>query len=67
MEGVASWVAYSVEEKAGDPEEQSGRFWSQRHGLVLFLLLDRFDPGWKKIVFSDDIPNPYAMLREAVK
>lgn len=67
MEGVATWVAYSVGEKAGDPEEQSGRFWSQRHGLALFLLLDRFDPDWKRQVFLDEIPNPYAMLRETVK
>ena len=29
------------------PAKRSGRFWSQQEGLLLFLLLDRFDPGWK--------------------
>jgi hypothetical protein len=66
LEGVASWVASSAGEKAGDPEEQIGGFWSQRHGLALFLLIDRFDPEWKKTVFADEVPSPYETLRGAL-
>ena len=66
MEGVASWVAYSVVGRGGDPMAFSGRFWSQQEGLLLFLLLDRFDPGWKARVFAADVPDPFAMLRAAI-
>ena len=65
MEGVASWVAYSVVGHGGDPMAFSGRFWSQQEGLLLFLLLDRFDPEWKTRVFAADVPDPFAMLRAA--
>lgn len=66
MEGVASWVAYTVVARGGDPMAFSGRFWSQQEGLLLFLLLDRFDPGWKARVFAADVPDPFAMLRAAI-
>jgi hypothetical protein len=44
----------------------SGRFWSQQEGLLLFLLIDRFDPMWKGRVFSEEVPDPFAMLRAAL-
>ena len=66
MEGVASWVAYEVVGDGADPMTFSGRFWSQQEGLLLFLLLDRFDPGWKSRVFAESVPDPFAMLRAAV-
>jgi hypothetical protein len=66
MEGVASWVAYSVVGAGGDPMAFSGRFWSQQQGLLLFLLIDRFDPDWKSHVFSEQVPDPFAMLRAAL-
>lgn len=66
MEGVASWVAYTVVGHGADPIEFAGRFWSQQEGLILFLLLDRFDPKWKKRVFDRVVPSPFEMLREAV-
>jgi hypothetical protein len=65
MEGVASWVAYTVM-GGGDPIAFSGRFWSQQEGLLLFLLIDRFDPTWKGRVFSEEVPDPFAMLRAAL-
>ena len=66
MEGVASWVAYAVVGHGGDPLAFAGRFWSQQQGLLLFLLLDRFDPGWKARVFAAEVPDPFAMLRAAI-
>ncbi len=66
MEGVASWAAYAVVGHGGDPIEFAGRFWSQQQGLLLFLLLDRFDPGWKARVFAVEVPDPFAMLRAAI-
>jgi hypothetical protein len=66
MEGVASWVAYTVVGGGGDPMAFSGRFWSQQEGLLLFLLIDRFDPRWKSRVFAPQVPDPYAMLRAAL-
>jgi hypothetical protein len=68
MEGVATWVAYKVENSGEpDPSKFAGRFWSQNQGLVLFLLLDRFHPGWKTTVFDDSVPSPFAMLDTALK
>jgi hypothetical protein len=64
MEGVATWAAYSVMPKGADLEHVAGRWWSQEEGLVLFLLLDRFDPAWKTRVFGEDVPSPFAMLAE---
>jgi hypothetical protein len=66
MEGVASWVAYSVVGRGADPLRFSGRFWSQQQGLLLFLLIDRFDPQWKSRVFEAAAPDPFSMLRSAV-
>ena len=50
----------------GDPMAFSGRFWSQQEGLLLFLLLDRFEPAWKARVFDSPPPNPFEMLRQAL-
>ena len=66
MEGVASWVAYTVVGGGADPMAFSGRFWSQQEGLLLFLLIDRFDPSWKGRVFAQEVPDPFAMLRDAL-
>jgi hypothetical protein len=66
MEGVASWVAYTVVGAGSDPMTFAGRYWSQQEGLLLFLLLDRFDPAWKSRVFADPVPDPFAMLRAAL-
>jgi hypothetical protein len=66
MEGVASWVAYKTgPDRDTDPATFAGRFWSQKQGLLLFLLLDRFDPGWKKVVFDASVPSPFEMLEAA--
>jgi hypothetical protein len=66
MEGVASWVAYTVTGAGADPMTFSGRFWSQQQGLLLFLLLDRFDPAWKSRVFAEPAPDPFALLRDVL-
>jgi hypothetical protein len=66
MEGVASWVAYTVTGDGADPIEFAGRWWSQQEGLLLFLLIDRFDPSWKARVFADEVPDPFAMLSRAL-
>jgi hypothetical protein len=63
MEGVASWAAYTVVGGGAAPMVFSGSFWSQQQGLLLFLLLDRFDPTWKNRVFAEQVPDPFAMLR----
>ncbi len=66
MEGVASWVAWKTgppPSPDADPVKFAGRFWSQQEGLLLFLLLDRFDPSWKQRVFDAEVPSPLEMLR----
>lgn len=64
MEGVASWVAYwTGPDPKADPIAAAGKFWSQQEGLLLFLLIDRFDPAWKSRVFAAEVPNPFEMLR----
>ena len=68
MEGVASWAAWSTDPRApDDPIAFSSKFWSQQEGLLLFLLLDRFSPEWKRRVFSPEVPSPFDMLREAIE
>ena len=66
MEGVASWVAYKPGRPRRRPHRAAGKFWSQQEGLLLFLLIDRFDPTWKGRVFDAEVPSPFAMLRAAL-
>jgi hypothetical protein len=70
MEGVASWAAWKTGPPPGpeaDPVKFAGRFWSQQEGLLLFLLLDRFDPAWRGRVFAAEVPSPFAMLKAAIE
>lgn len=40
--------------------------WSQDEGLALFLLIERFDPNWKRRFFENDLPSAFQYLRNIV-
>jgi len=74
MEGVAEWCQYRLaREKA--PGKSPGEVyrdilgrnspWVQEHGLLVFLLIDRFAPGWQKQFLSADFPSPFSVLEQA--
>jgi predicted DNA-binding WGR domain protein len=62
MEGLGQWTAYAwFTDKAGlhlDPEKvlpevrRKRNRWTQDEGLALFLVVDRFVPGWQKYAFA---------------
>lgn len=61
MEGFGEWVAYAwLADPAGGGlgpvaarDKKSGtRWWSQREGLALFLVIDRFVPDWAERAFA---------------
>lgn len=74
LEGSAMWAQYRIMLKnAPDPKPkellmwlvQQGPSWAQERGLVLFLLIDRFDPEWKPKFFGNRLPAATAYLRQA--
>ena len=40
--------------------------WSQSEGLGLFLLIDRFCPGWQARFFGGVLPSPIQVLGQAL-
>jgi hypothetical protein len=77
LEGTGQWVLYrNALRKAppGQPWQQTlvdaasaTDSWSQSLGLGLFLLIDRFVPGWSARYFSNlPPPSPIAVLDSAV-
>ena len=44
----------------------SRRWWSQEEGLALFLVIDRFLPGWAQRAFGNPPAMGIEMLRQAV-
>ena len=40
--------------------------WPERHGLALFLVLDRLLPEWPRLVYGDGAPGAEALLARAV-
>jgi hypothetical protein len=76
LEGSAMWVQFQSALRmapTGQPWlETLGTLgqrtdaWSQSEGLGLFLLIDRFIPGWQGKFFGEDIPSPIEALRQAL-
>jgi hypothetical protein len=75
LEGSAMWAQYRVMLKnAPNPNEREllswltkqGPAWSQVRGLVLFLLINRFDPDWKDRFFEKPLPPATDYLREVL-
>lgn len=78
LEGAAMWVQFRHAVRVAPPNQpamqtlvnlaQRTDSWSQSLGLGLFLLIDRFDPGWRRRFFSDGPPpSPVAVLEAAVR
>jgi hypothetical protein len=72
LEGAGQWAAYAW---YTDPKglgldaavtlrevRGGGRWWSQDHGLALFLVADRLVPGWQMRVFADKPTTAGALL-----
>lgn len=75
MEGMACWAALKLalrrQPSAHPAEVQSElrgnrKWWSQEEGLALFLLLDRWVPGWVNRVLPPELASPAALLAGAV-
>ena len=77
LEGVGQWVLYKHALRSappGQPWQQTlikvashTDAWSQSLGLGLFLLIDRFAPGWRAEYFSTSPPpSPLAVLESAI-
>jgi hypothetical protein len=76
LEGLAMWVQYQTARRHAPKSEEwlttlielSKRTdsWSQAEGMGLFLLLDRFVPGWQARFLAPDFPSPFTVLREAL-
>jgi hypothetical protein len=76
MEGVAEWCRYRL--LTDDPAETrddaellafvrgKDNDWSQDEGLALFLLIDRFAPGWQAGALEGLPPSPFELLSEAL-
>ena len=77
MEGFGQWAAYAW---LSDPQgggmttaaaqtkmRGSRRWWSQEEGLALFLVIDRFLPGWAQRAFGNPPSMGIEMLRQAVE
>lgn len=76
MEGIAEWCRFRL--LADDPAEPRAdaalldlvrgkdNNWSQDEGLALFLLIDRFAPGWQAQVLTGLPPSPLTMLEAAL-
>lgn len=76
MEGFGQWSAYAwlSDPKGGgmtsvaaqSKMRGSRRWWSQEEGLALFLVIDRFLPGWARQAFGNPPALGIEMLRQAV-
>ena len=76
MEGFGQWAAYAwlsdprggglTSAAAQSKMRGSRRWWSQEEGLALFLVIDRFLPGWAQRAFGDPPALGIEMLRQAV-
>ena len=76
LEGSAMWVEFQSALRFA-PQGQSHldtlrklsertNAWSQSEGLGLFLLIDRFRPGWQTQFFGNELPSPFEVLRNAL-
>jgi len=76
LEGSAMWAQYRIMFK-NTPNpisrellswivQQAGA-WSQERGLVMFLLIDKFDSNWKALFFENQLPNATDYLQDLLK
>lgn len=75
MEGVACWSAYrrllATTEHATPAEllndiRDNRKWWSQEHGLALYLVLDRFSRDWIAPTFPPELASPLDLLDRAL-
>lgn len=75
MEGVACWAAYrrilesnprAVPSAVLDDLRDNRKWWSQEHGLALFLALHRFSRGWVESTFPPELASPLDLLDRAL-
>jgi hypothetical protein len=76
LEGSAMWVQFRAALRLAPKGQpwldtlavlgQRTDAWSQSEGLGLFLLLDRFSPGWQAKFFGELVPSPVETLRGAL-
>lgn len=75
MEGFGQWNAYAwlADPKGGAmspaaalKKMRGSTWWSQDEGLALFLVIDRFVPGWAAQAFASPPKLGIDLLREAV-
>lgn len=76
LEGSAMWVQFKSALRMAPNGQpwletlatlgQRTDAWSQSEGLGLFLLIDRFIPGWQGKFFGEDVPSPVKTLRQAL-
>jgi hypothetical protein len=73
MEGVASWGALQLARRRAprdnaatvlDRIRDNRKWWSQEEGLALYLLVDRFVPGWVGRTMPPELASPVTLLRE---
>lgn len=74
MEGVANWAAYRAAIADGLSENESsrlvrrsGKFWSQEHGILLFMVIDPLLPNWQKLAFAKRPVSVVGLLERAVR
>lgn len=77
MEGFGQWVGYAwltdprggrlSRETARDKMRGTRKWWSQEEGLALFLVIDRFVPGWQQRAFAVRPALGIDLLRLAVR
>lgn len=76
LEGTGTWAQFQSE-NVGVPATRlrqstesflrRARTWSQLEGAMLFLLLDRFSPGWQTRFMASSFPSPFTALGAAVR
>jgi hypothetical protein len=76
MEGLGQWNAYAwlsdpkggglTTDAARDKMRGKRHWWSQEEGLGLFLVIDRFVPGWAAQAFGSPPALGIDLLRQAV-
>jgi hypothetical protein len=76
MEGFGQWSAYAwlsdpkggVMTQAAAQAKMRGsrKWWSQEEGLALFLVIDRFVPGWAQRAFGNPPAMGIDLLRQAI-
>lgn len=77
MEGSGQWVGYSwlrTAEGGGLSKDEAinsfglrGKWWSQKLGFALFMVIERLSDNWKKDAFGDGSRTVLTLLDDALK